>query len=214
MSRFAEVLRARIEAAYAAGGYRLGWRLLASPAGTLQGADTAFLGLNPGGRGETEGHGVFAMDRGSAFVLESWANHPPGRSPLQQQVLGLFERLGVAPQSCLAGNLVPFRSPSWAALPDRRRALAFGAGLWQMIFARARPRLVVTMGAETGRVARALLGASPTRQRPLGWGRVCAREADFPGGRIVSLPHLSRYRVFGRPASEAALGQLFDRIER
>jgi hypothetical protein len=46
---------------------------------------------------------------------------------------------------------------------------------------------------------------------PIGWGNVKAFAADFPGGRIVGLPHLSRYSVIGRQKSETALKSLFDR---
>lgn len=206
---FAAALRGRIVAACRAGGYRLGWRLLASPANTLDGAEVAFIGLNPGGAEERPDHAEFAMEPGrSAYRDESWGA-APGAARLQREVLALFGRIGVAPEEVLAGNLVPFRSPSWTDLHDRRAALAFGAGLWRDILARARPKLVIAMGAESWRALAAILEAGPARRVPLAWGRVAGRAAAFPGGRLTGLPHLSRFPIVTREASRSGLAELF-----
>lgn len=207
---YSRLLRARIEHAYQTSGNKLGWRLLASPAAVLDGADIAFLGLNPGGSVQRADHGELSMPNGSAYVVESWGNGlTPGQSPLQKQVRALFDRLGIEPEKVLAGNLVPFRSPSWAHLDDKEAALSFGESIWRLILERARPRLVICMGSATYASLSRILGATDAQTVRVGWGSVGARRAAFEGGILVGLPHLSRFGIVTRPQSEAALRQIF-----
>ena len=193
---FADGLKARIECRYRDGAYKLGWRLLYSPAIVLESARLAFVGLNPGGRARPNGHAEFAMPSGSAYAVESWKGKPPGTAPLQRQVLSLFEMLGETPENVLAGNLVPFRSPGWSDLPgDRKAAVEFGQHLWRDIICRARPALVVTYGDKPFVALHEILRASEPEKCGLDWGRYSARRCVFPGGRLVGLPHLSRFPV-------------------
>ena len=193
---FAEGLRARIERRYRDGGYRLGWRLLYSPAAVLEGAQLAFVGLNPGGGVRRDDYAEFAMDSGSAWAEESWKGRPPGAAPLQRQVLSLFEMLGEAPEDVLAGNLVPFRSQGWDTLPgDRKAAIEFGKGLWRDMIYRARPSLVIACGRHPFDALRDVLDAAEPAKIGLDWRGIAARRSGYPGGELVGLPHLSRYPV-------------------
>jgi len=65
------------------------------------------------------------MESGSAYRDERW----PPRNVLQKQVLALFERLDIVPEDVLAGNLAPFRSPSWKQLRNPHEAFKFGLQL-------------------------------------------------------------------------------------
>lgn len=165
-----DTIRSEIEREYTAGGYQLGWRLLASPWSTVSGAKVAFIGLNPGGSGVTAGHGELCMESGSAYETESWAGYPPGTSPLQKQVLLLFGHLGVNPDTVLAGNLVPFRSPSAATLDRTKEAIAFGESLWRRLIASARPEIVVTMGSVPAASLRKIGKIGHMKSHPVGWG--------------------------------------------
>ena len=198
-----------IEAAYAASGNTLGWRLLASPASTLASAEIAFVGLNPAGHFEPAGHPRFAVSAGSAYSDECWGMSPPGQSPLQRQVLALFECLRADPETVLAGNLVPFRSPSWATLRGQKKSLEYGYELWQKILSRARPRLIIAMGCEAAKTLRKIVGAHDEMRVPVGWGKVTGSRSVFPEGVLVGLPHLSRFSIIGRPQSECGLATLF-----
>ena len=120
---FSTQLEADIAEAYRVSHHRMGWRLLYSPARVLEGADVAFIGLNPGGSGADGEHGEFAVDAGSAYCTERWGSTAPGASVLQRQVRMVFRRLDVGPEDVLAGNLVPFRSRDWASLDDPNGAL-------------------------------------------------------------------------------------------
>ncbi|MFP4044204.1 MAG: uracil-DNA glycosylase family protein [Rhodosalinus sp.] len=202
-------LRARIEAEYAARGDRLGWRLLYSPEAVLDGAEVAFVGLNPGGDHAPPGHAEFAMPSGSAYLTESWSNDPAGKSPLQQQVSALFDALGVQPEHVLAGNLIPFRSPSWSALRDKSGATRFGVALWRDILDSARPRLVIVLGRTAGDTLAGELGLRLAREERVEWGDVTAGVWEGADLRLIRLPHLSRFAIVGRRKSEPALARLF-----
>ncbi len=195
-------------------GYRpLGWRFLYSPARVVDGAELAFLGLNPGGDHIPPDHPWFATEDGSAYETERWSGHEAGRSPLQRQVLELFRRIGVEPSAVLAGNLVPFRSPKWACLEEPKGALGFAESIWRcIILDRARPRMVVAMGGETRRTLKRLFRISKTERVGVNWGtserEVKAECGEFATGRFVGLPHLSRYPIVTREASTQAVDRL------
>jgi len=188
-------------------GRPLGWRLLYSPRSVLEGARVAFIGLNPGGSTADPEHGVFSSERGSAYRrdIENWGTS----SQLQDQVLELFRRLNVSPEEVLAGNLVPFRSPSEATLEDAPGAIAFGRTLWAEILKTARPSIVVSMGGTANREVARLLGVYDTSSYPVGWGVYTASRGRFPDGTWIGLPHLSRFAIMKRAPSQAALAELF-----
>ena len=191
---FADELRDRIERRYCEGGYGLGWRLLYSPAVVLEGARVAFIGINPGGGKKPDDHAEFAMASGSAFVEERWKSRQ-----LQNQAQALFKMLGEKPEDVLAGNLVPFYTPSgWTKLPNdekKKAAVAFGQKLWCDMIRRARPSLVVVHGKATFKALREELGGTEPKECVLGRGRsgrrTLGRRCTWPGGILVGLPHLS-----------------------
>ena len=203
-------LKTQIEAAYRSSGNDLGWRLLYSPSSVLDGAQVAFIGLNPGGSVRPVDHSEFSMTSGSAYVVEKWGNgNEPGQSPLQKQVRALFRRLEVDPERVLAGNLVPFRSPSWDSLKNQRNALHFGENLWNEIFQRARPKLVIGLGGDTFSALSRILSVFNVQSIRVGWGNVSGTRALFKGGLLVGLPHLSRFGIVTRIQSAAPLRELF-----
>ncbi|WP_170940981.1 uracil-DNA glycosylase family protein [Antarctobacter heliothermus] len=213
-TEFAMALERRIKQAYRHSPHRHGWRLLYSPEDVLDGSKVAFIGLNPGGSFESPDHAEFAMPKGSAYVDEVW----PSSSRLQQEALALFERLGIAPEAVLAGNLVPFRSPDWKSLAERRKAQAFGEEIWGAILDRACPRCVVTFGSVANDAVRVLLGVSNPKFIPVRWGDMTAQRGEFErtashgtwSGTWIGMPHLSRFTVMTRPASRAAIDVLFE----
>lgn len=187
----------------------MGWRLLYSPVQVLTSADVALIGLNPGGNSDDEGHPDIATSAGSAYVSESWKGRPPGRYGLQLQVRALFEGLGVEPDRVLAGNLVPFRSPDWPGLKNKKEALAFGRQLWSCILSAVRPSLVITMGDIATTNVGQMIGITSLSAIPVGWGTVTARTGRNGTQTLVGLPHLSRFTLFGRPEGAPPLAILF-----
>jgi hypothetical protein len=205
---FAGQLKSLIEDEYVAGGYRLGWRLLYSPLDVLRVSRVAFIGLNPGGSHRPENHAEFAMENGSAYAQEPWGSFRPGKAPLQQQVLALVRLISERPESVLAGNLVPFRSPSWDVLPDRRSALVFGKRIWSDILAEVRPQLVIAMGGNVFSALGDILDVRATERIEVGWGSVCGERGEFSNGTLVGLPHLSRFSIITRAESQSGVRKL------
>lgn len=208
MSAAIDQLRRDIEREYLTRGDALGWRLLYGPVSTAEHAEVAFIGLNPGGDRDEPDHPSFARPAGSsAYTHERWKGHPPGQETLQRQVRLLCERLEVDPVEVLAGNLVPFRSPTWGHLQNRTQALAFGVKIWRTLLATAQPRLIIAMGREASDHVADLLGLQ-LEEVKIGWGDLAATRGRGNSLTFVGLPHLSRFRIFGRPASKAALDYL------
>jgi hypothetical protein len=203
-------VRARIENEYRTRGDGFGWRLLASPWETVHCAEVAFIGLQPGGSAEAEDHPDLCPEIGSAYVTESWAGAPSGQSRLQKQVRALFAMLNVEPEAVLAGNLVPFRSPSAAKFNDMKSAIGFGEDLWAQLLAEAKPELVITMAADTTRALQRIGGIREMQSCTCGWGSVRIRYGAGPRFRLVGLPHLSRFGIVTRAESQAALHEAFD----
>lgn len=206
-SKFGTGLKSRIQEKYSDLGYALGWRLLYSPEAVLERARVAFVGLNPGGDHAPADHAEFAMESGSAYAQERWGK-PPGQSRLQCQVLRLFEIVGEPPADVLAGNLVPFRSPSWEMLGSKDQALRFGRGIWDEILAHTKPQLVIGMGGDTWPVLKQLLRVQSAQKELVGWGSVRGERGEFEGGTFVGLPHLSRFAIVTREESRKGLQTL------
>lgn len=207
-TQLATDLRNRIEIQYKIGGYSLGWKFLYGPEATLDTAQVAFIGLNPGGDFCPTEHADFSNERGSAYAVESWDGAAPRKSNLQRQVLTLFDKIGERPEAVLAGNLVPFRSPSWGALQDKQNALRFGKGLWTSILAEVKPRLVICMAGDAHSALQDILAVRETERVPVGWGSICGERSSFAGGSLVRVPHLSRFKIMSRTESQMGLRKL------
>ncbi|MTE02141.1 hypothetical protein GIY56_17775 [Paracoccus sp. YIM 132242] len=213
MANYEECLEQRIERAYQASGNQIGWRLLYSPQTVLKGARVALIGLNPGGHFDDPEHARFAMSSGSAYINESWAGARPGTSPLQQQVCELFRLLDVPVVEVLAGNLVPFRSPNWPSLNNRKSALEFGYTIWREMLERAKPSVVVSMGKDANPLVRQLLDVVSVESHSVNWGPQRLHVGNWHGGKWLGLPHLSQYKIMRRPESRPALMWALERMD-
>ena len=225
----------QIEQAYRDLGHALGWRFLTGPKATLSPRTRiGLITMNPGGDHEPEDHPRGSCEAGSAYLVEAWPGYARGRAPLQLQIqamLGALARHLGDPsplaqfmnERVLSAQYVPFRSPSFAALPRRRESLAFANGLWRGILAHWQPRLLITIDTETYSSLQAtLLGHSAQiidRQHlPTGWGDYQAevirlsRPDGAPPITLARLPHLSRFALFGRPASRPHMDVFLRRL--
>ena len=185
-------------------GAPLGHKLLYGPWDTIDRGHVAFISANPGlGPPSEESH---ALDEpaGNSYRV----GRARTLSPLTEQFLAMATFLGADPDDILTGVANPLRSRSLAELTQAQASAgrALATEFWRAALA-YRPRtLVIACSALATRVARDATGATLAGSIPAGWGRVRIRlYATGNGARVVQLPHLSRYRLFGRPASEAAL---------
>lgn len=192
-----------IETEYRRRGFELGWRFLTCPEKNIGAATVALVTINPGG-GVFE-PGRWSVEDGSAYVIERWKGCPPGQENLQRQVTRMFELMTVDPKDVLSGYLVPFRSPNWDELPKKSEALTFGEGLWREVFAQSPVKTVICFGKDTAPYLSKVLDGRLSTNVPAGWGDQTIDVYRFGEvGKLIVLPHLSRFGLFGREPSEAA----------
>ena len=221
----------RIQTAYDQLGHSLDWRFINSPRRNLKASvPIVLVTLNPGGDRKYEGHVPESSEIGSAYIHESWrSGYPAGQAPLQLQVRKLFEMLASALgrpgegdcllEENLAAYFVPFRSPSIKKLHRRPESIEFARSLWTTIFDKVDPKLVITIDHVTTNNLLPIVASKADRRaamdrRLVGWGRVTASIHSFEGDRgpyaVLRLPHLSRFKVFGREASDPKLRSIVD----
>jgi hypothetical protein len=210
---------AEIQDAYVRLGHKLGWQFLTSPQATLsRDCQIALITMNPGGSHERRDHGRESSEVGSAYVVEAWKRgYAPGEAPLQVQVRRMFSLLATAQggrttgdellNASLAGYFVPFRSPQFKALAHPRESLAFAMKLWTQIFSYCDPKLIITIDQHTTRgliqILNAKYGGTPAPQQfEIGWGAYTADLFTYGSVAMLRLPHLSRFGIFGREASQ------------
>jgi hypothetical protein len=203
------VKAAEIEVEYRRLGYERGWRFMMCPQANAASARLLVVTLNPGGRGV---HGTtWSHEAGNAYCVEDWGSAEPGKAKLQLQMQAMYRLLGARDDEVFTANYVPFRSPTWRDLERRPEAMAFAGKLWTWLLPKLSFDLAVCIGKyEPGRSLAALLNAELEARVKIGWGTVTADRYRLPDGRLfVALPHLSRFSVFGRGASENGLRELF-----
>ena len=186
-----------------------GFKLVYAPWSTLLRPETVFLSLNPGRAPAKADLRTVSDERGVSYVVERETT----RSPITSQFLGMADFLGVDAERIVPGTVMPFRSGAWTDLTkaQRSRGLALGREFWTEVLCRSTVRMVVAVSAEATAMAVDILGATLVRSVPAGWGNVSVHRYETPAGTtVVQLPHLSRFRLFGRPASEAALNLVFE----
>ena len=190
-----------IQAEYQRLGHTLGWRFLTCPEKNIGTASVALITINPGGASFQAPK--WSVEGGSAYAIESWRGCDPGKENLQRQVIRMFEIMDVKPDRVLSGYLVPFRSQDWNKLPKKSDSLRFGISLWREIFERTKVQTITAFGKATAPYLTNILGASFHASHPAGWGTQTIDEYLFGSNRrLLVLPHLSRFRLFGRLQSE------------
>ncbi|SFP84005.1 hypothetical protein SAMN04488047_11421 [Tranquillimonas alkanivorans] len=206
-----DVWDARLEEAERAGGFQQGYKLLYCPWATLEGSDLTFLSLNPGRPPHDAELRVVSDERGNSYEVERSIT----RSPITDQFLRMCVFLDVAPSRVLTGVVAPFRSDGWASFsPDQKAAaLEVGRAFWTEALASSMRRgPIVVCSDQAARMVTDILGAKHEDVLPAGWGNISIRVFHgSEGQRIVQLPHLSRFKLFGRRQSDPMLARAFGR---
>lgn len=213
--------------------FKHGWTLLYSPMAAFNSSTRLmFFGLNPGGTGENVGR--LSCEDGNAYFIESWGKSREGyeeKSLLQRQIFMLYESIAhklhpplsalELAQFTLAANFIPFRSRDWASLPNKKDVAQFSMKMWSTYFDVIHPKVIICMGVIP---SNALVDILKTKQYSsiahysgcLNWGNTkwqyLRMKRDEQQIVVIVLPHLSRFRVFGRPQSLEAVEQITDCI--
>ena len=199
----------RIDDAYRQLGYSLNWGFLTCPQCKFNEPETLLVGSNPGGgRGDEhdpswERQKSFSQELGNSYLVEQWEPYECGEALLQLQVQGLCKFINVNLADLASANFVPFQSPSWRELPRQNEALAFARELWSDLVSEIQPKVVIGLGLQVGHELARLFGVDRLKEVNSGWGAIKIRFGDTRyGGRLVILPHLSRYRLFNSDGSD------------
>ena len=192
-------------------GFRDGYKFVYGPWETLDVAEVAFLSLNPGKASALNIDVIreIADERGNTYEVEQWTTV----SPINDQFLRLARLLGRQPAEILTGVVVPFRSDDWDGLTPRQRekSLNLGRRFWKEPLSRPGLRLIITSGVPAAKLVVEITGALPDGEAGSGWGSSKLRRYSLPkGGRIVSLPHLSRFKLLSRELSKEKLRAFLD----
>jgi hypothetical protein len=199
-----------IEAEHNRLGHSLGWRFLYGPKRALHTAEVAVISLNPAGdRYEPP---AWSCEDGSAYVRESWKGRPPGAENHQVQIRRMLDLLHVVPENVVAGTFVPFRSPRWKDLANQHASVVFGERLWRWALANSPVTKIVVVG-RLGGLDRLVCDIAQCRtlvqEVSAGWGDQKLRKYTDGAGRIVvSIPHVSQFKIFGRPAGDSAFAKI------
>lgn len=181
-----------------------GFRFVYGPAPTLEKGKMAFLSLNPGRAPSGTIARQVAESRGNSYEMEKSTT----RSPLTDQALRCFSFFGFEPRNVMTGVVCPFRTPAWSDLSSsqRRRALALGQEFWAAPLNRQDLDLIICCSNEAARCVTTWTKAKLEAEASAGWGEIkISRYRTQRGVPILALPHLSRFKLFGRPASESAI---------
>lgn len=197
----------------------MGWRFLTSSRNSLLACpEVALITANPGGDHQPKDHGTSSCESGCAYIVESWKGQPAGEENLQRQVRKLFSAISRIRGTnkdgdellsrSLSGYYVPFRSPRFSALYNSKASIAFGARLWTKVFSAVDPRLIITIDPHAFKgivkITKENGGTlSDSQSLPTGWGEyeadVCHYQFNSNARTVVRFPHLSQYKLLGRP---------------
>lgn len=198
-------------------GHTLSWRFLTSPAKTLTSSTKiAFIALNPGGDKIPLDHGRESSENGSAYICEEWKS-----VTLQKQVQALFREITAKQKESnytklmnesLMAYYIPFRSPNYKSLPKKAETSKFAFLLWSGILRNMSPELIITIDHRTFKgihrifVTEIGFELSKSKTFPTGWGNITANVNFYTMQERIAVlsrfPHLSRFKIFNRPASK------------
>ncbi len=218
----------KINDTYSALGHDQGWSFLYTPGRTLcKGAKFLFMGLNPGGTQEAI---ALTTEAGNAYHpdVEKWRGDDP--SPLQLQIVAFYSLLAKKMNypdarrlmdESLAANFCPFRSRSWVDLKERDKSISFCEELWKELLLSTQITTIVCMSLIVRKHMSSLIveaGGKLLREdsQRVEWGNVTYSVSQFiiadRNITMVCLPHLSRYRIFGREKSDSATNDIVDAV--
>lgn len=187
-----------------------GYKLLYCPWKILEGSDLTFLSLNPGRLPNDAELRIVSDERGNSYEVERAVT----QSPITEQFLRMCGFLRVDSSRVLTGVVAPFRSTGWDGLSRAQKAasLNLGRDFWsEALTMPGRRGPIVVCSEQAARLAVDILGARHEVSLPAGWGSIrLHRFRGKEGQTVVHLPHLSRFRLFGREPSEVALRRVFD----
>lgn len=228
---FEEII-GKIKAEDASRENKRGWRFLTTSRDTLiNNSGILLVTLNPGGEKAKEGHDRDSCENGCAYLKETWGKaKEPGMSVLQKQIQGIFREVAQRwhknygdyvglMESSTCGNFIPFRSPSYKELEEKKKAIDFSKTIWREIISQNDFKLIICIDKVTFKSMNDILSTNGFERKscenlPTGWGEYKATIRRYSNKEktisLVKFPHLSRFSIFGREKSKKDIKNIFD----
>ena len=183
--------------------FKDGYKFVYGPWATLEGAEIAFLSLMPGPAPDNAEMRTISDERGNSYEVEKHAT----KSPITDQFLRFAEFIGRKPGRILTGVVAPFRFDDWGGMSKEQQAesLKIGEQFWRIPLSQPSLQWIFAIGAEAEKFVVKATDASFERAAPSGWGDRELRCYKSNNKTIICLPHLSRFKLFGRESSEQAI---------
>lgn len=114
----------------------------------------------------------------------------------------------------MTGSVTPFRYiKKWNSLSKTQRDSAFALGeeFWRTHLNHPRIRLIIASSMVAAQLVQRLTSTKPNGEDFAGWGRTKLRRyITHSSVPILHLPHLSRYKLFGKAACEKAIARMLN----
>ena len=188
--------------------FKKGYKLLYCPWDTIGKSSTAFVSLNPGNAPVNANLRLISDERGNSYEVEKNIT----KSPINKQFLELCKFLNKKPSEILAGTVCPFRSSSWNSLTKRQRdaGIKIGQKFWSEVLLNI--DLIVCVGYESANIICGILDFEDDIIIDSGWGDLkLKRYNNSKNQTMVSLPHLSTFKLFSR---QQCIGPLREILKR
>lgn len=210
-------------------GYSSSWSFLYTGPETFRpNQKLIFVGLNPGGGAGYDYHPQLSGAENTNAYLDAtdWIGNGT-KSPLQIQVTSLFEDIAVKlgqkhedlMRQSMAANYIPFRSQDWEKIEGKKEdALKFSQEMWHKIIDYTNPSIIVVMSELAHQGFLNIFKKPEVTLLDTNWGRIKYSVTEFDWEKkkrlLVRLPHLSRYRIFGREKSLNCTNHVSDVIAK
>jgi|TARA_B100000315_G_scaffold167405_1_gene155940 hypothetical protein len=189
--------------------FNLGYKLLCCPWKTIEDATHAFISLNPGAATPVDAQiRCTSEERGNSYFIERYTT----RSPITEQYIKLIELLAINPNKVLTGYAHPFRSAAWSDFNsvEKDAGLELGVDFWKMVLDQGRIKTVIITGSDLSKTFVDRMGAHQETQIPSGWNPTSlTKHRTDKNIEIISLPHLSRFKLLSRANCYEPLREIF-----
>ena len=188
-----------------------GYKFVYGPWRTLEGAEIAFLSLNPGRAPDKAKMRTISDECGNSYENEKRTT----KSPITDQFLRFADFIGRQPSQILTGVVVPFRSDRWESMSKEQQteSIKLGKEFWRVPLSQSSLQWIFAIGVEAEKLVVEITGAHP-HYPPVSaeWGTQQLRSYKSNGKTIIFLPHLSHFGLFSREVSKQAIRHLLTEV--
>jgi len=230
MDFFSEIIN-DIETEYKKTSNKLGWRFLTTSKKTLTKNNGIYLiTLNPGGSKEERTHSRASCENGCAYLIEKWKDYKSNDSHLQNQFKLLFQEVASKlnkksyvklMESSVCGYFIPFRSPNYKELKDKKEVISFSKKLWKKILSKRKFKTILCIDRLTYKTTKKILTEEKyeflsEQNFNIGWGNYKSVISKFKKNNnlftLARFPHLSRFPIFGRAKSKIYIEKILNEV--